>query len=222
MTKQPLPHGQPTPRRYDKMRKSVHTLPAGYVERGRFTLKSRSTLLMLNLFGLGLVLASAWFFIAIASFLRPEAEGEVFVFRVEGLSTLITFASLLLTLVFTLILHEAVHGLGFRLLAGVKPQFAFRGTYAYAAAPGWFIPTEIYFWIGIAPLVVLSLLAIGLIAIVPLSALTYVILAAVMNFSGAVGDLWVAVQLLRAPRGSLALDQGDDITLYAPSHSPAD
>ncbi|GAP09386.1 hypothetical protein BECAL_00530 [Bellilinea caldifistulae] len=204
------------------MRQAVRTLPSGYEERGRFTLKSRSTLLMLNLFGLGLVLASAWFFITIASFLRPEAEGLVFVFRLEGLQSLLFLLLLIVTIVLTLILHEAVHGLGFWLLAGVKPKFAFRGTYAYAAAPGWYIPANIYFWIGIAPLVVLSLLAIALIALVPLSALTYVILAAVMNFSGAVGDIWVAIQLLRAPRGSLALDQGDDITLFAPSRSSAD
>ncbi len=201
---------------------ATQTLPAGYVERDRFTLKSRSTLLMLNLAGLGLVLVSAWFFIAVASFLRPEAEGQVFVFRFEGLQSLLTFLLLMLTLVLTLILHEAVHGLGFWLLAGVRPHFAFRGTYAYAAAPGWYIPAEIYFWIGIAPLLILSLLAVGLIAVLPLSTLTYVILAAVMNFSGAVGDIWVAVQLLRAPRGSLALDHGDDITLYAPAHSSAD
>lgn len=203
------------------MRKSTRTLPPNYVERGRFTLKSRSTLLILNLVGLFLVLASAGFFIWVASFLRPQAAATLFTFRFEGLQSLLTFVLLMLTLVFTLILHEAVHGLGFWLLAGVRPQFAFRGTYAYAAAPGWYIPAEIYFWIGTAPLLVLSLLAVGLIAVVPLSALTYVILAAVMNFSGAVGDIWVAVQLLRAPRGSLALDHGDDITLYAPAHSSA-
>ncbi|GIV62672.1 MAG: DUF3267 domain-containing protein [Chloroflexota bacterium] len=203
------------------MRRPTRTLPPGYVERDRFTLKSRSTLLMLNLFGLLLILASAWFFIAIASYLRPEAEGQVFVFRFEGLQSLVAFLLLMLTLVLVLVLHEAVHGLGFRLLAGVKPQFAFRGTYAYAAAPGWYIPTEIYFWIGIAPLVVISLLAVVLIAIVPQSALTYVILAGVGNFSGAVGDMWVSFQLLRAPRGSLALDLGDETILYAPSHSSA-
>lgn len=203
------------------MRKSTRTLPPNYVERGRFTLKSRSTLLILNLVGLFLVLASAGFFIWLASLLRPQAAGTLFTFRFEGLQSLLTFVLLMLTLFLTLILHEAVHGLGFWLLAGVRPQFAFRGTYAYAAAPGWYIPAEIYFWIGTAPLLVLSLLAVGLIAVVPLSALTYVILAAVMNFSGAVGDIWVAVQLLRAPRGSLALDHGDDITLYAPAHSSA-
>ncbi|MCX7977010.1 MAG: DUF3267 domain-containing protein, partial [Bellilinea sp.] len=181
--------------------------------------KSRSTLLILNLVGLFLVLASAGFFIWMASFLRAEAAGTLFTFRFEGLQSLLTFALLMLTLFLTLIVHEAVHGLGFWLLAGVRPQFAFRGTYAYAAAPGWYIPAEIYFWIGIAPLLVLSLLAVGLITVVPFSALTYVILAAVMNFSGAVGDIWVAVQLLRAPRGSLALDHGDEITLYAPAHS---
>ncbi len=204
------------------MRSSTRTLPPNFVERGRFTLKSRSTLLLLNLSGLGLALISAWFFITLASFLRPEAQDQVFVFRFEGLQSLLSFLLLMLTLAFTLILHEAVHGLGFWLLAGVKPQFAFRGTYAYAAAPGWYIPAEIYFWIGIAPLLILSLLAAALMAVVPVSALTYVILAAVMNFSGAVGDIWVAIQLLRAPRGSLALDQGDDITLFAPSHSFAD
>lgn len=203
------------------MSKSLKTLPPNYVERARFSLQSRGMLLIMNLIGLGLVLVSVWLFTALALYLRPEAGEILFVVSLEGAGALLSLLGLLLIIAVTLVLHEAVHGLGFWLLAGAKPHFAFRGTYAYAAAPGWYIPKEIYFWIGIAPLVVISLLAAGLIAVVPVGALNAVILAGVINFSGAVGDLWVALMLLRAPKGSLALDQGDEMILYAPAPSIA-
>ncbi len=195
---------------------SYPTLPPGYVETARFNIKSRGTIITLNLVGLVLVLLSTAGFTMLAVYLRPEAAESLFSFSLEGIEFLVALAGLLLIIFVTLTLHEAVHGLGFRYLAKVKPVFAFRGAYAYAAAPGWYIPTRIYFWIGIAPLVVLSLLAVVLMVVLPVTALTAVVLAAVMNASGAVGDIWVAVLLLRQPGGSLALDNGDEISLYAP------
>ncbi|MEN4013846.1 MAG: DUF3267 domain-containing protein [Chloroflexota bacterium] len=200
---------------------SFQTLPPGYTETARFNIKSRATLIALNLAGLVLVLLSTAGFTLLALHLRPEAANSLFAFQWEGVQFFFALAVLLLVIFITLVLHEAIHGLGFIALARVKPVFAFRGAYAYAAAPGWYIPIAVYFWIGVAPLIVLSLLAVLLLATLPVAALSVVVLAAVMNASGAVGDIWVAILLLRQPRGSLALDNGDEISFYAPRPATA-
>lgn len=200
---------------------SFPTLPPGYVETARFNIKSRATMIALNLIGLVLVLLSTAGFTMLAVYLRPESADRLFAFQLEGIEFLFALAGLLLVIFATLVLHEAVHGLGFLYLAKIKPVFAFRGAYAYAAAPGWYIPTRIYFWIGITPLITLSLLAVVLLLVLPVAALTAVVLAAVMNASGAVGDIWVSILVLRQPRGSLALDNGDEISLYAPRSASA-
>ncbi len=200
---------------------SFPTLPPGYVETTRFNIKSRATMIALNLIGLVLVLLSTAGFTMLAVYLRPESADSLFAFQLEGIEFLFALAGLLLIIFATLVLHEAVHGLGFLYLAKIKPVFAFRGAYAYAAAPGWYIPTRIYFWIGITPLITLSLLAVILLLVLPVAALTAVVLAAVMNASGAVGDIWVSILVLRQPRGSLALDNGDEISLYAPRSASA-
>lgn len=199
------------------MPNALPNLPADYVQRVHLSIKNSRTMLVLNLVGILLLIFFGWFFTAIALWLNPSAAGQIFSFTISGLQTLVTIAGLILLVFATLILHEAVHGLGFRLLAGVRPVFAFRGTHAYAAAPGWFIRRNPYLAIGLAPFIVLSLLAIGLLAVVPLPVIPYLILAAVMNASGSVGDLWVAVLLLRQPKNALAADAGDEITIYAPA-----
>ena len=63
----------------------------------------------------------------------------------------------------------------------------------------------------------ISLLCIFLIAIVLVEMLGVVILTAVMNASGAVGDLWAAVLLLCLPAVCLSSDAGDEINIYAPA-----
>jgi hypothetical protein len=58
-----------------------------------------------------------------------------------------------------------------------KPKFAFKVWYAYATAPGWYLPRNQYAVVAIAPLVVLSLLGIILfLAFVPAGLLTPVLL----------------------------------------------
>jgi hypothetical protein len=74
-----------------------------------------------------------------------------------------------------------------------------------------------YLAIGLAPLVLLSLAGMLALAVAPLNWLAVIYFAVVMNAAGAVGDLWVAVLLLRSPRGCLALDSGEEIQLFAPA-----
>jgi len=198
---------------------STQTLPDNYQLASSFSMKDRRLLLWANLIGLVLLVFFGWLFISIALTLRAKDAAAFLSLQFEGLGALLTIAVVLAVIFVTITLHEAIHGLGFLWLAHARPIFAFRGAYAYAAAPGWYIPRNPYLVIGLAPLVVISLLGIGLIAFAPTPWLAPVLLACVVNASGAVGDLWVAVLLLRKPSTALASDLGDEIKIYVPTES---
>ncbi|NJN17657.1 MAG: DUF3267 domain-containing protein [Oscillochloris sp.] len=71
-----------------------------------------------------------------------------------------------------------------------------KGLYAYAAAPDWYLPRRPYFSVALAPLLAISLLGIGMLLIVPATWIPVVLLAIVLNAAGAIGDLPVAAWLL--------------------------
>ena len=196
--------------------RATRTLPPGYTLRANFSLKNKNTLLLMNLAGVVGLILSGWLFSTAALALQPAERVSLLSLRINGLDTLWTVAAVLGVMAAVILVHEAVHGLGFWLLCGVRPTFAFRGAYAYAAAPGWYLPRDRYLLTGLAPLVLISLLCLGLIAVVPAGWVFPLVLAAVLNASGAVGDIWVAGLLLRQPRQALAIDEGDQVTIFAP------
>lgn len=123
----------------------------------------------------------------------------------------------------TIAIHELIHGLFFRafgghpkygvgLAAGVLP-------YAYATSAGQFTLMQMV-TIGLAPFVLLSLISIVVLALVPaLSAAAVVVF--IMNFTGAVGDLWMVREILRFRRCKdvWTVDAKDGIAIH--SEDPA-
>jgi hypothetical protein len=193
--------------------KATQTLPENYQPFARLNIEDKRTQLILNIAGLVLLAVFGMlFFLWMAAFHSADfAAGIQFNLQIGQ------FLAAILALIIVLVLHEGIHGLAYWLLAGVRPVFAFKGAYAYAAAPGWYMARGPYLAIGLAPLVLLSLAGMLALAVAPLSWLAVIYFAVVMNAAGAVGDLWVAVLLLRAPRGCLALDSGEEIQLFAPA-----
>ncbi len=193
--------------------KATQTLPENYQPFARLNIEDKRTQLILNIAGLVLLAVfGVLFFLWMAAFHSADfAAGIQFNLQIGQ------FLAAILALIIVLVLHEGIHGLAYWLLAGVRPVFAFKGAYAYAAAPGWYMARGPYLAIGLAPLVLLSLAGMLALAVAPLSWLAVIYFAVVMNAAGAVGDLWVAVLLLRAPRGCLALDSGEEIQLFAPA-----
>lgn len=193
--------------------KATQTLPDNYQPFARLNIEDKRTQLILNIAGLVLLAVfGVLFFLWMAAFHSADfAAGIQFNLQIGQ------FLAAILALIIVLVLHEGIHGLAYWLLAGVRPVFAFKGAYAYAAAPGWYVARGPYLAIGLAPLVLLSLAGMLALAVAPLSWLAVIYFAVVMNAAGAVGDLWVAVLLLRAPRGCLALDSGEEIQLFAPA-----
>ncbi len=197
---------------------AVQTLPENYRRSAGFSMKDRSMLLKMNIAGFFLLVLFGWLFTAAAVYLRPDEATTFLLLKWEGVSGILTIAIVLALMFVTIVVHEAIHGLGFILLAKARPIFAFRGVYAFAAAPDWFIPRDPFLVIGLAPLVVISLVGVALMAIAPAAWIAPLVLVCVVNASGAVGDLWVAVLLLRHPPEALSNDTGDEITIYTPGH----
>lgn len=183
--------------------------PAYYPVRTLDMSKDRGMLVLLNLVGLGLFFLFGWLFLRLTLLLRPEFAS----YRLT-LTSIWGIVALLVVYAGVLVLHELVHGLFFWLVTRERPHFGFKGVYAYASAPGWFISRNPYLAVGLSPLVVISVLGIALIPFVPLGAIIPLLFALTANASGAVGDLATTVILLSHPPVALVRDTGDAFTVY--------
>lgn len=198
---------------------ATQILPTGYTPHGDLSLKeNRRLLILLNVLSIPWFILCITFFFAMAGLLGSASGAtgteEIRLSQVELLLALVVIVA-----VFTgvLVLHEAVHGLFFWLFTRSRPRFAFKGIYAYAAAPGWYIPCPQFLIIGLAPILLLS--ALGLL-ILPFMASPFsllLLLALIINATGAIGDLYMVARLLFLPSGVLIEDQGDSIRWYVPA-----
>jgi hypothetical protein len=203
--------------------KSTRTLPESNQPARTFSLKSTGTLLGLNVIGIFLLILSGWGFVRLFAWLRPGDTIRAFSYSAARPSQLVTgLAMILLVTGLMLVVHEGIHGLFFWLFTRSRPIFAFKGYYASAAAPGWYIPRNPYLLIGLAPLVLMTLLGVLLLPFIPVWMFLPLLVLVAMNVSGAVGDLWMTLSLLAYPSDSLAFDQGDEMTLFVRKASPGD
>lgn len=197
----------------------TRTLPETYTLSGSLDLsKDRRALILLNVLGAPLFLLSGWLFILAALRLRPGEAGRVLVVQIFTIATVfrVILAALVLS-IFMLVLHEVIHGLFFWFYTRARPSFGIGPGYAYARADGWFLPRGQYLVVSLAPLVIITLLGLALLALGPAAWLPAVIAVMTFNASGAVGDMAVALWLLKLPRAALAQDRGDAVDFYVPA-----
>jgi hypothetical protein len=121
---------------------------------------------------------------------------------------------LLPVMAFAILLHELVHGLFFWFFTREKPKFGFKWSYAYATAPGWHFDKSIYWLIGLAPLVLLSLAGLLVASFTPENWLFYLLFGMFTNASGAIGDLYIVIRLAFEPAGTLVEDQGTGFRVF--------
>ncbi len=199
----------------------TRTLPEDYILAASFSARGRRALVWMNLAGLFLLVLFGWLFTVLTYRLRPQEAAAALSFEFKGAGLLAAAGGVLLLAALMLVLHEAIHGLGFWLATGSRPVYGLGRGYAFAAAPEWYLPRGRYLWIGLAPLLGLTVLAFILIAFGPREAIAPALLVAVMNASGAVGYLWVVYLLLRQPPAAVANDRGDEVRIYVPRRQPA-
>ncbi|MBO0797026.1 MAG: DUF3267 domain-containing protein [Ktedonobacteraceae bacterium] len=192
--------------------RSVTSLPEEFEEWSTIDLKrDKSLMIVLSILSIVVFLGTGWLFFMLANWLAPAFVSN----STQTFGPLEILIGLLVVSVVMLVGHEAIHGLFFWIFTGNRPVFGFHWVYAYAAAPGWYIPRVPFIIIGLAPLVLITLLGLLLLPFVSsvLVALTFV-LAMTLNAGGAVGDLYVVCWLL-GKRGPLLIrDYGDGMTVY--------
>ena len=196
--------------------KATQTLPEGYVAVKRLDLTSNMrALALLNLAGFLLLVPAGWLFLRALLWLRPAEAGRGFDIHVEGswqaLVAVLWFLGIYAVLIVS---HEAVHGVFFWMITRSRPAFGFKGLYAYACAPGWYISRNPYLVVSLAPLVVLSVAGVALFSVVPSGWLLPLLALLALNVGGAAGDMYVGAWLLTRPATCLAQDMGDVFFLF--------
>jgi hypothetical protein len=117
----------------------------------------------------------------------------------------------------TTIIHELVHGIAFAAFGG-SPRYGLKVKYflplAYATSPGDIFRRNAFIVIILAPLLVINIVSLLMLTIFPQA--PWLIWVIAFNTGGAIGDIWIAVQLLRCPRSIEVEDREESIAIYAP------
>ena len=191
-------------------------LPDGYGLARTIDLRKQPGLLLwLNLIGLVLLLLFAWLFFWLAARLHAPV-GPGLSSTGDPPAAWVTVLAIVLAFVTILLLHELVHGAFFWLITRSRPRFGLQITYAYAAAPDWYIPRNPYLVVGLAPLILITLAGVALLPLLPDVWVLPWVLALALNASGSVGDVYIIGWLLARPASVLVNDHGDSIHFYLP------
>ncbi len=172
--------------------------------------------LRLNLAAVPLLFLFGWLFARLIIFLRsinPFPRGLLTFFTTVSGWELLAFP---LSIILMLVLHELVHGLFFWLFTHERPRFALKAGYAFAAAPGWYLPGPQYIIVGISPFIIISLICIILAAFMAPAVVAYLLFIATFNAAGALGDLIVVAWVLRQRGMVMVKDEGDIFTSFSP------
>lgn len=195
-------------------------LPEGYrLSQSLDLIQDRKLLLTLSLISVGLFIFS-WVGLGwLVQWLRPGViSGVVGIsFRITGLADILSpFLVILIVTLVMITVHEAIHGIFFWVFTGGRVKFAFKGAYAYAAAPDWYLPKKPYMVVSLAPLVLMTVMGVLALLWVPINWVTPIILLLAMNASGAVGDIYVFLLLIRMEDDVFIQDFGEKMKIYAP------
>lgn len=112
-------------------------------------------------------------------------------------------------------LHELTHGI-VMMACGAHVHYGYKVAYAYAGSYAYFTRSA-YIVIALAPVVVWGIVFAVLTACLPRDWFWVVWLWQLMNVSGAAGDFYCSLRILRAPRDTLVQDTGTAMTFY---HNP--
>ncbi len=187
----------------------IHELPADYEEVRYVLLTEEKLLLRLNLYAviptvLSILLMAWWWTVASAG---RDASGE---------TGIVWWIALILIIVTVLPFHELIHGITITLLGhhasyGAKLS---KGV-LYATAENALFRRDEYLAVALAPLIVITLLAMGLMLVLSQGWAYYAAIAVMINAGGAIGDLWAAGVVARYPATALIRDEADGFRVFA-------
>jgi hypothetical protein len=120
--------------------------------------------------------------------------------------------------VLTLVLHELTHGLTMQMF-GASPKYGiiWKGLMLYATSPGYAYRRNNYIVISLAPFVFISALVIlGMWILQGTAWVAFLAICGVVNASGAVGDMWITMIVLRYAVTAYVMDERDGIRVFLP------
>jgi len=121
-------------------------------------------------------------------------------------------------IVATFILHELTHGLTMQMF-GASPKYGiiWKGLMLYATSPGYAYRRNNSVVISLAPFVFISMLVIlGMWILQGTAWVALLAVCGVVNASGAVGDMWITMIVLRYAVTAYVMDERDGICMFLP------
>jgi hypothetical protein len=174
--------------------------------------EKRSRVITLNILAVPLFVIFGVIFSSLAVSLgKLPSEGE-FKFGLSDIS--LVFVGVLLTFV----LHELTHGLFMRIF-GARPKYGilWKGMMFYATSPGYTYRRNNYVVIALAPFVVISILIVlGMWLLQGTLWVALLGICGVINASGAIGDMWMTMIVLRYATTAYVMDERDGIRVFLP------
>lgn len=203
-------------------------LPANYRQQAALDLsKNRIAVVGAIVAGIVLLLTVGWLLVQFANLLRPTALEGI---RLRDLLTIAPDGAIsggtipaqlivdtVIALALVMLIHELVHGMFYWHFSGKRPTFGITWVGIYVAAPSEvYFPRNQYLIVGIAPLVLLTLVGLLLVVIVPVVIAPILILFVAFNAAGAAGDLLIVARLLSYSPNTLMQDIGTSVIVYGP------
>ena len=188
----------------------TQTLPENYRELLSIDLqKDKKTALLVNMAAAGAMVVLALIGLLLVPFrtLLDFSQGFGLYFLRLGVLLAGMFAYI--------VLHELTHAAVMKAYGAKKLRFGFTGMYAFAGSEADYFAKRPYRHIALAPLVLWALIFGLLSALVPQEWFWVVWILQIANVSGAAGDVYVTLRLLRLPRDLLVRDTGVAMTVYS-------
>lgn len=189
----------------------IHRLPPNYHLVYHFDVLETAHLARVQLaafipFAVAVVLFAAWHALLL-TWRGPRPGGP--------LSEDWVWLSIFLSLLIVIVVHEALHGLVIALV-GHRPRFGvlWRLGAFYATADGAYFPRDVFVAIALAPIVVITLVALIGQALLP-DTLGYLLAwAAALNAGSSIGDLWMTAVVRRYPPDAIVQDLMTGINIF--------
>lgn len=198
------------------MPKAVRVLPEFYRKLDCLELaKNRRLAILFNLAGIVLFFICTGLFASLIAALRLSRQPQGWRFEITAQTLIPALVGLLTITSLTIVVHELIHAACFWYFTRWPATFGFKGLYAYAAAPQWYIPRNQHVIITLAPLTLITAVGMVLVTVVPEPWLPALLVVLVVNSTGAIGDMLTAGWLLTKPKSSYVNDYGDGFAIYA-------
>lgn len=207
--------------------KATKKLPDGYRQHASHDLsKSKTAIGGAIVLGVFLLIMVGWLLVKFAWFLRSSALGDISFCKILDITSdgeffiVFPIIDILFALVLVLSIHEMVHGVFYWVFAGQRPTIGVKRLIVYTTAPpDYYFPRNQYLIIGVAPLVLLSLVGMLLMMVIPINAMCTLNLFLAFNAAGSAGDLMMVFRLLSSAPESLMQDHKTGVVVYGPEKS---